>query len=51
MVPSAIGPVKSMMLLLDAARLEAFLLPLLERGDHWIRCELMEFAAENNIPV
>jgi phosphotransferase system, enzyme I, PtsP len=51
MSPAAIGPVKSMALMLDAAKLESFLMPLLKRGDHSIRSELMSFAADNNIPV
>jgi phosphotransferase system enzyme I (PtsP) len=51
MAPAAIGPVKSMALMLDAAKLENFLMPLLKRGDHSIRSELMSFAADNNIPV
>ena len=51
MSPAAIGPVKSMTLMLDAGKLEGFLLPLLRRGDHSIRSELMGYAAENNIPV
>ncbi len=51
MAPAAIGPVKSMTLMLDADKLESFLMPLLGRGDHSIRAELMGFAADNNIPV
>jgi phosphotransferase system enzyme I (PtsP) len=51
MAPAAIGPVKSMTLMLDASKLESFLMPLLGRGDHSIRAELMGFAADNNIPV
>ena len=51
MPPAAIGPVKSMVPALDAAKLQEFVSPLLTRGDHSVRADLMSFAAEHNIPI
>ncbi|MBI3673350.1 MAG: phosphoenolpyruvate--protein phosphotransferase [Rhizobiales bacterium] len=49
MVPSAIGPVKAMILSLDRARLWAFLEPLLRSPLHSLRPELLEFAQRNGV--
>jgi phosphotransferase system, enzyme I, PtsP len=49
MVPSAIGPVKAMVMSLDRARLWAFMEPLLKSPLHSIRPELMEFAQRNGV--
>jgi phosphotransferase system enzyme I (PtsP) len=51
MVPAAIGPVKSMVLALDCAKLESFLAPLLACSNHTLRPQLLRYAEENNIPV
>jgi len=49
MVPSAVGPVKAMILSLDRDKLWAFMKPLLEGPLHSIRPELMEFAQRNGV--
>jgi phosphotransferase system, enzyme I, PtsP len=49
MVPSAIGPVKAMVRSLDAAKLWAFMEPLLRSPLHSIRPELLEFAQRNGV--
>ncbi len=49
MAPAAIGPVKSMILGLDAGALEAELLPLLDKPYHSLRPQLMSFAQSHNI--
>ena len=53
MAPAAIGPVKSMLLALDAGRLSETLLPALDNGlsGKPVRALLLEFAEENNIPL
>jgi phosphotransferase system enzyme I (PtsP) len=51
MAPAAIGPVKEMVLGLDAHMLQALVLPLLERPDHSVRPYLLEFARSHNISV
>ncbi len=53
MAPAAIGPVKSMLLALDAGRLSEALLPALDNGlsGKPVRALLLEFAEENNIPL
>ena len=51
MAPAAIGPVKSMVLALDKAKLGEFIEPLLSRPDHTIRGSLEQFARANRIPV
>ncbi|MBW8640820.1 phosphoenolpyruvate--protein phosphotransferase [Hoeflea sp. WL0058] len=53
MAPAAIGPVKSMLLALDADRLSKALLPALDNGltGMPVRNLLLEFAEENNIPL
>ncbi len=49
MAPAAIGPVKSMILGLDADALGAELLPLLDKPYHSLRPQLMNFAQSHNI--
>jgi phosphotransferase system enzyme I (PtsP) len=44
MAPASIGPVKAMLLSLDASRVEAFMLPLVARGQGSIREALSRFA-------
>jgi phosphotransferase system, enzyme I, PtsP len=53
MSPAAIGPVKSMLLSLDAAKLEAALMPALDdlKPTASIRQILTDFAAENGVPL
>jgi phosphotransferase system, enzyme I, PtsP len=51
MVPAAIGPIKSMILALDRAKLWTMLEPLLNASCHSLRPRLAEFAREHNIPV
>jgi len=51
MSAAAIGPVKAMVLALDAAKLESYVLEWLETGNQSIRARLMDFAEANNIPV
>jgi phosphotransferase system, enzyme I, PtsP len=51
MVPAAIGPIKSMILALDRAKLWTMLEPLLNANCHTLRPRLAEFAREHNIPV
>ena len=49
MVPSAIGPVKAMVMTLDRDKLWAFMEPLLKSPLHSIRPELLEFAQRNGV--
>ncbi|WLR92062.1 phosphoenolpyruvate--protein phosphotransferase [Shinella zoogloeoides] len=53
MSPAAIGPVKSMLLSLDAAKLEAILMPALDdtKPTVSIRQLLTDFAAETGVPL
>ena len=51
MTASAIGPVKSMLMALDAGRLEKHLAELIETNHPDIRAELTAFAAANNIEL
>lgn len=51
MAPAAIGPVKSMILALDAEELGRELVNLLDLPDHSLRPQLMAYAAKHNIPV
>ena len=51
MAPAAVGPVKSMILGLDAGLLEAELLPLLDLPQHSLRPNLLRFAQEHNISL
>ena len=49
MVPSGIGPVKSMIRTLDQGKLWAFMEPLLRSPAHSLRGDLMEFAGRNGV--
>jgi phosphotransferase system enzyme I (PtsP) len=49
MVPSAVGPVKAMIMSLDRQKLWAFLAPLLSSPMHSLRPELLEFAQRNGV--
>ena len=51
MAPAAIGPVKSMILGLQADELRAEMLGLLDLPDHSVRPQLAAFAAKHNISV
>jgi len=53
LAPSAVGPVKAMLLALDAGKVAGFLLPLIERpvGSVQIREQLKRFAAETELPI
>jgi phosphotransferase system enzyme I (PtsP) len=53
LVPSAIGPVKAMLLELDAAKAEALLATLISKtgGSASVRDKLTAFAAEQGLPV
>jgi phosphotransferase system, enzyme I, PtsP len=49
MVPSGIGPVKSMIRTLDQKKLWAFMEPLMRSPAHSLRGDLMEFAGRNGV--
>ena len=51
MAPAAVGPVKSMILGLDAGALQAELLPLLDEPGHSLRPQLIRFAQEHHISL
>jgi len=53
LAPSAVGPVKAMLLDLDCGNAAAFLNPVIERGSHGssIRTQLEKFAADNGLQV
>ncbi len=53
MLPSAIGPVKAMLLDLDAAKAERLILPLIKRphGGASIRAKLTAFAEAEGLPL
>ena len=51
MAPASIGPVKTMILSLDAAKVEAYMDERLKIGDGDLRAALTRFAAENDIEV
>jgi phosphotransferase system enzyme I (PtsP) len=51
MVPSAVGPVKAMVLSLDRGKLWKFMEPLLSSPLHTLRPELMEFAQRNGVAL
>ncbi len=51
MAPAAVGPVKSMVLATDLAKLRDFMKPLMSRTDHSVRSDLQQFARNNRIPV
>ncbi len=51
MVPSAIGPVKAMVLAVNQGKLKDFMAPLMHSPAHSIRGDLLEFAQRNSVPV
>jgi phosphotransferase system, enzyme I, PtsP len=51
MAPASIGPVKTMILSLDAGKVETFVTESLKSGDGDIRAALSRFAAEHEIEV
>ena len=51
MVPSAVGPVKNMLLSLDRGNLWADLKPMLGSANHSLRKELTEWAADHKVAV
>jgi phosphotransferase system enzyme I (PtsP) len=51
MAAASIGPVKAMVLALDAAKLESYVLEWLETGNQSIRERLTDFAEANNVPI
>ncbi|PLX40199.1 MAG: phosphoenolpyruvate--protein phosphotransferase [Hyphomicrobiales bacterium] len=51
MAPNAVGPVKAMILKLDAANLQEYLLPLLDSSRHSLRAPLQEYARAHDVPV
>ena len=51
MAPAAIGPIKTMVLALDQAKLRAVMEPRLSLPDHSLREELAAFAQAERIPV
>jgi phosphotransferase system enzyme I (PtsP) len=51
MSAASIGPVKAMVLELDAQKLESYVLEWLETGNQSIRARLRDFAEANNIPL
>ncbi len=51
MAPAAVGPVKSMVLALDAGKLAAVMGPLLGRPLASLRADLTSFALDHNVPV
>ncbi len=51
MSAASIGPVKAMVLELDAQKLESYVLEWLETGNQAIRARLQDFAEANNIPL
>jgi len=51
MSAASIGPVKAMVLELDAEKLESYVLEWLETSNQSIRARLRDFAEANNIPL
>jgi phosphotransferase system, enzyme I, PtsP len=51
MVPYGIGPVKAMIRSLDQKKLNHFMQPLLNSGNHSLRGDLHEFASRNGVVV
>lgn len=49
--PSAIGPVKMMVRLLDLKEFRAWFLPKLRQSKHTLRDDLREYAVKHNLPV
>jgi phosphotransferase system, enzyme I, PtsP len=51
MAPASIGPVKTMILSVDAAKTERFLDECLKMGDMSVRAALSRFAQDNDVEV
>ena len=51
MAPASVGPVKQMILSLDAARLKAFMADIYGRSDHSLREHLKQFAIDERVVV
>jgi phosphotransferase system enzyme I (PtsP) len=51
MTPAAVGPVKEMIRSLDAGRLRAYLLTLLQLPDHSLRSKLTNFARDHGVEL
>jgi phosphotransferase system enzyme I (PtsP) len=51
MAPASIGPVKTMILALNATNIQDFLLDLIDQDCTNIRQRLIEFARANDVPV
>ena len=51
MAPASIGPVKAMVLSLDAERARAFLQGLIARGETRLRDELRRFAENEGVEI
>jgi len=51
MAPAALGPIKTMVLALDQAKLRGFMEPLLGRPDHSLRRALQAYAEAQDIPL
>jgi phosphotransferase system enzyme I (PtsP) len=51
MAPAAIGPVKQMLLALNAGRVASFMADLSDRAEHSLREQLKQLAIEERVPV
>jgi len=51
MAPASIGPVKSMILSLDAAQLQGWLLEMLPTAQGSIRAQLKRYAEEHGVEI
>ena len=51
MAPAAVGPIKAMLMSLDLAALEKWLLPELELPHSGLRKELLAFAQEHDVQL
>ncbi len=49
MAPASVGPVKDMILKVDAGELESYILPLLDHTSRSLRPDLLRFAQDHNI--
>ena len=49
MAPASVGPVKDMILRVDAGELESYILPLLDHTSRSLRPDLLRFAQDHNI--
>jgi phosphotransferase system enzyme I (PtsP) len=51
MAPANIGPMKAMVLSLDASRIAAHIAPLIEKGGGSLRDELRRFAENEGVEI